>query len=43
MPLPLLPPQLEDSGEYVCIAVNEVGVAVRRFNINVMGESAVLW
>ena len=36
--LVLFPPQLEDSGEYVCVAVNEVATSMREFAISVMGE-----
>ena len=39
----LIPPQLEDSGEYACIAVNDVGVDVRRFTINIMGTFSQLF
>ena len=34
----LRPPLPEDSGDYVCVAVNEVGTAIRRFQIRVMGQ-----
>ena len=34
----LVPPELEDAGEYLCVAENEIGTAVRQLDIIVMRE-----
>ena len=34
----LVPPRLEDTGEYTCRAVNEIGVDVSVITVNVMGQ-----
>lgn len=39
--VPLVPPMLEDAGVYICMAINEIGVAVKNITVNVMGMLVV--
>lgn len=36
--VPLVPPTLGDTGEYVCRAVNEIGEDISSIAVNVMGQ-----
>ena len=36
--VPLVPPRLEDSGQYTCRAENEIGEDVSVITVNVMGQ-----
>ena len=36
--IPLVPPRLEDTGEYTCRAENEIGEDVSVITVNVMGQ-----
>ena len=38
----LVPPLLEDTGQYVCTAVNDIGTDVSAVNISVTGQQCQL-